>query len=85
MKKKIQIIISLIGGINTIIWDELNDGLDIISNIKIKNLLQYYKSKKLTVLISCHVIEFLNDFIDYYIVIQNRNITKEQKAKNIKS
>jgi ABC-type multidrug transport system ATPase subunit len=39
MKKKVQIIVSLIGEIDTIIWDEPNDGLDIISNIKIKNLL----------------------------------------------
>jgi ABC-type multidrug transport system ATPase subunit len=36
MKKKIQIIASLVGDIDTIIWDEPNDGFDIISNMKIK-------------------------------------------------
>jgi ABC-type multidrug transport system ATPase subunit len=36
MKKKIQIIASLIGEIDAVIWDEPNDGLDIISNMKLK-------------------------------------------------
>jgi ABC-type multidrug transport system ATPase subunit len=85
MKKKIQIIISLIGEIDTIIWDEPNDGLDIISNLKIKSLLNYYKSQNITILLSCHVIEFLNDFIDYCIIIQDGKIIEEQEAKNIKS
>jgi ABC-type multidrug transport system ATPase subunit len=85
MKKKIQIIISLIGEIDTIVWDEPNDGLDIISILKIKNLLNYYKGKNITILLSCHVIEFLNNFIDYCIIIQDGKIIEEQEAKNIKS
>jgi ABC-type multidrug transport system ATPase subunit len=85
MKKKIQIIISLIGEIDTIIWDEPNDGLDIVSNLKIKSLLNYYKSKNKTILLSCHVIEFLNDFIDYCIIIQDGKIIEERETKNMKS
>jgi ABC-type multidrug transport system ATPase subunit len=85
MKKKIQIIISLIGEIDTIIWDEPNDGLDIISNLKIKSLLNYYKRKHITILLSCHVIEFLNDFIDYCVIIQDGKIIEGQETKNIKS
>ncbi|MDR0731929.1 MAG: hypothetical protein LBF63_09685 [Treponema sp.] len=81
MKKKIQIIISLIGEIDTIIWDEPNDGLDIISNIKIKNLLNYYKSKNITVLFSCHVIEFLEDFADCCILLKDGEIAGETEAK----
>jgi ABC-type multidrug transport system ATPase subunit len=85
MKKKIQIIISLIGDIDTIIWDEPNDGLDIISNMKIKSLLNHYKIKNTTILLSCHVIEFLNGFIDYCIIMQDGKIIEEQETKNIKS
>jgi ABC-type multidrug transport system ATPase subunit len=85
MKKKIQIIISLIGDIDTIIWDEPNDGLDIVSNIKIKNLLNYYKSKNITILLSCHVIEFLDDFIDYCVILQDGKIVEQQEMKNIES
>jgi len=47
IKKNMQIVVSLIGEIDTIIWDEPNNGLDIISNIKIKTLLKHYKSKTL--------------------------------------
>ena len=85
VKKKIQVIISLIGEIDTVIWDEPNDGLDIISNLKIKSLLNYYKNNNVTILLSCHIIEFLNDFIDYCIIIQDGKIVEEQETKNIKS
>jgi ABC-type multidrug transport system ATPase subunit len=85
MKKKTQIIVSLIGEIDTIIWDEPNDGLDIISNIKIKNLLNYYKSKNVTILFSCHVIEFMDNFIDYYILLKEGNVIKKGEAGNLSS
>jgi ABC-type multidrug transport system ATPase subunit len=85
MKKKVQIIISLIGEIDAIIWDEPNDGLDIVSNLRIKSLLNYYKSKNTIIILSCHVIEFLNGFIDHCIIIQDGRIVEEQETKNIKS
>lgn len=46
MKKKIQIIISLIGDVNTLIWDEPNDGLDILTNIKLKKEQSYTSDRK---------------------------------------
>lgn len=85
MKKKVQIIAGLIGEIDTIIWDEPNDGLDIISNIKIKNLLNYFKSKNFTILFSCHVIEFLENFIDYYILLKEGNVIDKGEAGNLSS
>jgi ABC-2 type transport system ATP-binding protein len=85
MKKKIQIIISLIGDIDAIIWDEPNDGLDIASNIKLKNLLNYYKSKNITILFSCHVLEFLDNFADYYILLKDGEIAEKGDAKEIGS
>ena len=72
MKKKIQIIISLIGHIDTLIWDEPNDGLDILTNIKLKKLVQYYKNNNITILISSHVLEFLEGIADYIILIINK-------------
>jgi ABC-type multidrug transport system ATPase subunit len=85
MKKKIQIISSLIGEIDTIIWDEPNDGLDIISNIKIKEILKYYKSKKITILISCHVLEFLDSFVDHCIILRDGCVAENIEMKNIDS
>jgi ABC-type multidrug transport system ATPase subunit len=85
MKKKIQIIASLIGEIDTIIWDEPNDGLDIHSNMKIKELLKYYRDKNATILFSCHVLEFLNDFIDHCIILREGNVVENNKMDNITS
>ncbi|GHT54173.1 ABC transporter [Spirochaetia bacterium] len=80
MKKKIQIIISLIGDIDTIVWDEPNDGLDIVSNIKIKNLLNYYKSKNVTIIFSSHVIEFLDNFIDHCVLLKDGAIIEKKET-----
>jgi len=85
MKKKVQIVVSLIGEIDTIIWDEPNNGLDIVSNMKIKNLLKHYKSKNVTILFSSHVIEFLNDFVDHCILLNEGNIIEDKDVKDIGS
>jgi ABC-type multidrug transport system ATPase subunit len=85
MKKKTQIVVSLTGDIDTIVWDEPNDGLDIISNMKVKNLLKNYKSKNVTVLFSCHVIEFLDSFIDHCILIKDGEIAENTAIQNIPS
>ena len=69
MKKKVQIVISLIGETDTIIWDEPNDGLDIVSNIKIKQLLNHHKSMNRTILLSSHVLEFLDNFVDHIVLL----------------
>ena len=85
MKKKVQIVISLIGDIDAIIWDEPNDGLDIVSNIKIKNLLKHYKSKNVTILFSSHVIEFLDNFIDNCVLLHEGEVMENTDIKNIGS
>jgi len=85
MKKKVQIVISLIGEIDTIIWDEPNNGLDIVSNMKIKNLLKHYKTKNVTILFSSHVIEFLNDFVDHCVLLHEGNVIENKDIKDINS
>ena len=85
MKKKVQIVASLIGEINTVIWDEPNDGLDLISNMKIKNILKYYKEKNITILFSCHVIEFLDNFIDHCTLLKDGCIAENKSVVDIDS
>jgi len=85
MKKKVQMVISLLGDIDTIIWDEPNNGLDIVSNIKIKNLLNHYKNKNVTILFSSHVIEFLDNFIDNCILLHEGEVIFNDKMENIDS
>jgi len=85
MKKKVQMVISLIGEIDTIVWDEPNNGLDIVSNIKIKNLLNHYKSKNKTILFSSHVIEFLENFVDHCVLLNEGEVVENNNIKNIGS
>jgi len=85
MKKKVQIVISLIGDIDTIIWDEPNDGLDIVSNMKIKNLLKYYKEKNITIIFSSHVIEFLDNFVDHCVLLNEGEVIENNSIENIGS
>jgi len=85
MKKKVQMVISLIGEIDTIVWDEPNNGLDIVSNMKIKNLLNHYKSKNKTILFSSHVIEFLENFVDHCVLLNEGEVIENDNIKNIGS
>jgi len=85
MKKKVQLVISLIGEIDTIIWDEPNNGLDIASNIKIKKLLNHYKSKNVTILFSSHVIEFLDNFVDHCVLLHEGEVIENNDIQNIGS
>ncbi|MCL2556945.1 MAG: ABC transporter ATP-binding protein [Treponema sp.] len=85
MKKKAQIVVSLIGDIDTIIWDEPNNGLDVISNIKIKKLLLHYKSKNAIILFSSHVIEFLENFADRCVLLRDGEIVEDKAARDIDS
>ena len=85
MKKKVQLVISLIGEVETVIWDEPNNGLDIVSNIKIKNLLLHYKSRNATILFSSHVIEFLDNFVDHCVLLREGSVAENTGMENIAS
>jgi len=77
MKKKAQIVVSLIGEVDAVVWDEPNDGLDMVSNMKVKNLLRGYKGRGVTVLFSCHVIEFLDGFIDRCVLMKDGEVAAD--------
>jgi ABC-type multidrug transport system ATPase subunit len=85
MRKKIQIIISLIGNINTLIWDEPDDGLDILTKIKLKKLIRYYKENNITVLVSSHVLEFLEGIADRIVLIKDGEIIEQVDAIDVTS
>ena len=53
--------------------------------MKIKNLLKSYKSKNVTIIFSSHVIEFLNDFVDHCILLNEGNIIENKDVKDIGS
>jgi ABC-type Na+ transport system ATPase subunit NatA len=53
--------------------------------MKIKNILKYYKEKNITILFSCHVIEFLDNFIDHCILLKEGTIAENKSIENIDS
>jgi ABC-type multidrug transport system ATPase subunit len=85
MKKKVQIITSLAGHIETVIWDEPNNGIDILANIQMKKLLKQYRQQGKTIIISSHVIEFLDCFIDRCIIMHEGRIADERESREIQS
>ena len=85
MKKKAQIVASLVGEVDTIIWDEPNDGIDIVSNIRIKNLLRHYREKGATILLSSHVIEFMEGFVDRCVLLHEGAIAENGDLRDLGS
>lgn len=74
MKKKIQIAASLIGDPETLVWDEPNNGVDLIGNIFLRDLLEGFRAAGKTVMLSSHVIEFLEGLLDSLTVLAEGRI-----------
>jgi Cu-processing system ATP-binding protein len=85
MKKKAQIVASLAGEVTTILWDEPNDGLDILANIRMKELLTRYKAEGKIIIISSHVVEFLEHFIDTCIILRDGRACDVREGTAIES
>jgi len=87
LERQARDIDNLLGDISPLLpyFDTKNDGLDIISNIKIKNLLKYYKEKNIIILLSSHVIEFMDNFIDYCVLLQEGEIIDDRNMQSIAS
>ncbi len=77
MKKKIQLIGALIGDPNVLIFDEPNNGLDIISNIHLTELLDELKRNGKTVFLSSHILEVVQTVADSILIIHDGKIEKE--------
>jgi len=69
MKRKIQLIASLIGDPAIILWDEPQNSLDIQSNIFVQDLLADLKLSGKTICISSHVLEYMQNVVDEIVVI----------------
>jgi ABC-2 type transport system ATP-binding protein len=69
MKKKIELAGSLIGEPSILVWDEPTNGVDIMGNLLIRDFLEGCRAAGRVVLLSSHVIEFLDGLIDTLTVI----------------
>ncbi len=70
MKKKIQLAGSLIGDPRILIWDEPNNGVDLLGNIFLRSYLERSRAAGKVVILSSHVIEFMDGLLDSLTVLK---------------
>ncbi len=85
MKKKIAFASILLYNPEFIILDEPFEGLDILTIIKVKKLIKYLKEKGKTILITSHILSYIEDIADEVAIIDNGKIIFQAKTKNIRN
>jgi ABC-2 type transport system ATP-binding protein len=76
MRKKIQLVASLIGDPSLLIWDEPHNGVDLLSNIVINQVLQTLVAAGKTILLSSHVAEILLGLSDQIHVLKDGRLSQ---------
>ncbi len=74
MKKKLQLICSLIGNPEILVYDEPNNGLDIIANNALEKMLLDLKERGRLIFLSSHIIEIVQKITDEVIIIEEGRI-----------
>ncbi len=69
IKQKFQFIGSLINDPKILILDEPHNGLDVVSNIKLKKILEDYKKKGHLIILSSHMIELIENICDEVLIL----------------
>lgn len=77
MKKRVALISAIVDFPKLLILDEPTNGLDTKSILVMKKYINYLKSKGSIVIISSHILEFVNQIADRIIFIKDGCITKE--------
>jgi ABC-2 type transport system ATP-binding protein len=84
MKQRLMIAIALIGDPKLLILDEPMNGLDPLGIKEIRDLLLYLnKEKKITIVISSHILEELSKIATCYGVIQQGKLIEEFAAAEL--
>jgi ABC-2 type transport system ATP-binding protein len=79
MRKKAQLVGSLVGEPDILIWDEPNNGVDIMANIYIRDLLERKRKEGKTVLLSSHVLEFMSGLLDSVAVLDEGRVAVREE------
>jgi ABC-2 type transport system ATP-binding protein len=85
MRKKIAFASVLLHDPEFIILDEPFDGLDTLTIIKIKKLLKQLKEKGKTILITSHILSYIEDLADEVAIINKGKIVFRSETKLIRS
>ncbi len=73
-KRKAQLVGSLIGDPGILIWDEPNNGVDVMANLYIRELLERKRDEGKTVILSSHVLEFMSGLADTVTVLDEGRV-----------
>jgi len=68
-----------------IIMDELFDGLDAYTIVKVKKILKILKNKGTTILISSHILSYVEDLCDEVAIINKGQIIYQSATKEIRN
>jgi ABC-2 type transport system ATP-binding protein len=79
MRRRVQIVGALVGDPRILILDEPNDGLDILANVELKRLVRREAAKGKAILISSHVLEFLDGLVDALTVLHEGRVAFDER------
>jgi Cu-processing system ATP-binding protein len=84
-KQKVNIVLTFMFDSELIILDEPTTGLDPISLIHLKEIIQKEKSKGKTILITTHIMSFVEEVADEIVFLLDGEIYFKGNTKNLKS
>lgn len=74
-RKKVQLVNSLVGDPEVLIWDEPHNGVDLISNAVLGRLLTSLAAQGRTILLSSHVAEILTTLCTSLVVLKEGRVS----------
>ena len=84
-KQKVNIVLTFMFDSPMIILDEPTTGLDPISLIRLKDLIQYEKKKGKTILITSHIMSFVEEMADEIVFLLEGNIYFKGSVQELKN
>ncbi len=85
MRKRLAMASTLIHNPDLIVLDEPFDGLDATTNIKVKKIIKQLKVKGKTILVTSHVLSFIEDLADEVAIINKGKIVYQSATKDIRN
>ncbi len=73
-RRKAQLVGSLVGDPGILVWDEPNNGVDVMANLYIRALLERKRDEGKTIILSSHVIEFMSGLVDSVTVLDEGRV-----------
>ncbi|MCJ8344984.1 ABC transporter ATP-binding protein [bacterium] len=83
MKKKLSLIVALIHGPRLLLLDEPFTGMDALSVIRVKELLNDLKNEGVAILFSSHILEIVEKVCDRIGIIQDGKLQAEGTSKEL--